>query len=97
VGSERVANLRLLFPAITSADVASWSAFFNRAAQLEATYTAEQLEVRGDTGRAEVAAAYRFVPRGGGVQREERERLTMSFTKTPTGWRIASVQQKPKK
>ena len=43
--------------------------------------------------RARVLADYRFVPEGGGSQREEHALLTMRFTKTPTGWRVAGVQE----
>ncbi len=93
VASERVANLRLLFPSMSATDAASWKSFFERAARLEASYTPEPPEVRTNSASATVAAVYRFVPRGGGAQREERARLAMTFAKTPGGWRIASVQQ----
>ena len=88
-----MANLRLVFPSMTARDVASWQGFFRRASRLEATYTAESLRVKSSVARAMVLAAYRFVPEGGGAQREERARLTMRFTKTPNGWRVAAVQE----
>jgi hypothetical protein len=33
------------------------------------------------------------VPRGGGMQREDRPRFAMQFKKTATGWRIGSVRE----
>jgi hypothetical protein len=93
VASERVANLQLLFPSMSAADASSWKSFFERATRIEATYTPEQLQIGRDGATATVAAVYRFVPRGGGAQREDRARLAMSFGMTPGGWRIASVQQ----
>ncbi len=93
VASERVANLRILFPSMTPRDVASWESFFARATQLQATYTPDSLTVQSDTGHASVLAQYRFLPEGGGAQREERAHLTMQFIKMPTGWRIAAVQE----
>jgi len=92
VGSKRVANLRLLFPSMTAREAAKWARFFQSAAQLEATYAAATVQVRGTAATATVQAAYRFVPTGGGAQREERAQLAMTFTKTPLGWRIASAQ-----
>ncbi len=93
VASERVANLRILFPSMTARDVASWEGFFARATHLQATYTPESLSVQSDTGHASVLAEYRFLPEGGGAQREERAHLAMQFIKMPTGWRVAAVQE----
>ena len=93
VASERVANLRLVFPSMTARDAASWESFFRRATQLAASYAAESLRVENTVARARVLADYRFVPEGGGSQREEHALLTMRFTKTPTGWRVAGVQE----
>jgi hypothetical protein len=93
VASERVANLQLLFPSMSAADAESWTSFFRRATRIEVTYTPEQLEIGSNGASATVAAVYRFVPKGGGAQHEDRARLAMSFAMTPGGWRIASVQQ----
>jgi len=93
VASERVTNLRQLFPTMTERDAASWDGFFQRAATIEARFTSEDVRVRGSTAVATVRAEYRFVPKGGGAQREERASLGMLFTKTPTGWRVTSVRE----
>src|SRR5712691_9813341 len=93
VASERIANLKALYPAMTARDVASWRTFFRGAEHLSAKFTIEQLAVHGDTASAAVSGIYAFVPRGDGVQREDRPRFAMRFTKTPSGWRIASVRE----
>jgi len=94
VASERVTNLRQLFPSMTERDAASWRSFFRRASRIEATFvTADSTRVRGNSADATVRAEYRFVPTGGGALREERASLAMQFTKTPTGWRVASVRE----
>ena len=93
VASLRIANLKALYPAMTARDVASWRTFFRGAEHLSAKFTIEQLAVHGDTASAVVSGIYAFVPRGGGVQREDRPRFAMRFTKTPSGWRIASVRE----
>jgi serine/threonine-protein kinase len=94
VASERVANLRQLFPSMTERDAASWRKFFQRASAIEARYTTDDLQVHGNSAGATVRAEYRFVSQGGGAQREERARLEMQFTNAPTGWRVASVREK---
>jgi hypothetical protein len=93
VASERVTNLQQLFPSMTERDAASWRSFFSRASQLEARFAAEGITVQGGAASATVRAEYRFVPKGGGAQREERARLDVRFTKGPTGWRVAGVRQ----
>ena len=93
VASERIANLKALYPTMTARDVASWRTFFRGAERLSAKFTAEQLTVRGDSASASVSGIYAFVPRGGGTQREDRPRFAMRFKKTATGWRIASVRE----
>ena len=93
VASERVINLRQLFPFMTERDAASWRRFFQRASKIDARFTTGAIRVLGSTAGATVRAEYRFVPKGGGVQREERASLEMQFTKTPTGWRVASVRE----
>ena len=93
VASERIANLRTLYPTMTTRDAASWRAFFRGAEHLSAKFTAEQLTVHGDSASAAVSGIYAFVPRGGGMQREDRPRFAMRFRKTATGWRVASVRE----
>jgi len=93
VASERIANLKALYPTMTARDVASWGTFFRGAEHLSAKFTAEQLTVHGDSASAAVSGIYAFVPRGGGTQREDRPRFAMRFKKSTTGWRIGSVRE----
>jgi hypothetical protein len=93
VASERVANLKQLFPSMTERDAASWRRFFRRASKLEATFTTDTIRVQGSNAGATVRADYRFLPTEGGAQREERASLEMRFIKTPIGWRVSSVRE----
>ena len=88
-----MANIKALYPGITPAEVNGWVAFFRRAEQLTAKLTIDQLVVHGPAASAEVSGVYAFVPRGGGVQREDRPHFTMRFTKLSIGWRLASVRE----
>ena len=93
VASERVSNLRALYPAISPAEVTGWRQFFAGAQQLTAEFTIAQLTPRGGSATAQVKAVYRFLPRAGGAQREDRPNYEMRFTKTINGWRVASVKE----
>jgi serine/threonine-protein kinase len=93
VASERVANLRLLFPSMTEQDAASWQTFFRRATHLEARFGADSVRVTGSTATAVVRAEYRFVATESGVQREERSTLGMDFMRTLDDWRVTSVRE----
>jgi hypothetical protein len=92
VASERVANLQQLFPTMTERDAANWTSFFKRASTIEARFRPDTIHVRGNNAAATFRVEYRFVPKGGGVQREERAPLEMQFINTPTGWRVSSVR-----
>jgi predicted Ser/Thr protein kinase len=96
VASERVANIKALYPGITAPEVSGWQRFFRSAEQLSARFTVERLSVRGASASAVVSGIYSFVPRGGGVQREDRPLFTMHFAKTAGRWRIASVREAPR-
>jgi len=93
VASERIANLKALYPSMTARDVDSWRGFFRGAEHLSAKFTVERLTVHGNAASASVSGIYSFVTRGGGIQREDRPRFAMQLTKTLTGWRIASVRE----
>jgi eukaryotic-like serine/threonine-protein kinase len=94
VASERVQNIRALYPAITARELEQWQAFFRGAEQLAAKFAVERLILAGARASADVAGTYTFVPRGGGARREDRPHFAMRFTKTPAGWRIASVRER---
>jgi hypothetical protein len=92
VASERVANLQQLFPTMTERDAENWKSFFKRASTIEAIFRPDSIHIRGRNAAATVRVEYRFVPKGGGAQREERAPLEMQFINTPIGWRVASVR-----
>jgi len=91
VASERVENIRVLYPGITPREERNWETFFQSAAQLSTRYTIRRFTRRGTAATAQVQALIRYVPEGGGVQREDLPRLEMRFARTERGWRIAAV------
>src|SRR5437667_240165 len=66
VGSERVANLRVLMsPSMEPPSTTEWEAYFQHRTHLAASYRVQQFSARGTGARALVQAEYRYVPEGG--------------------------------
>src|SRR5690348_563836 len=92
IASERVSNLRALYPSVASA---AWSRFFRQVEQLKVKFSTTHIAVRGATAAATVDALYTFVPRGGGTYQEQRPRFAMTFRQTANGWRISTLRELP--
>ena len=92
IASERVANLRALYPSVSST---AWSGFFQSVDHLKARFTTNQTAVHGTAAAATVDALYTYVPRGGGVYQESRPGFAMTFRQTASGWRISSLRELP--
>jgi hypothetical protein len=92
IASERVSNLRALYPSVSST---AWSGFFRSVDQLKARFTTNHIAVHGPTAAATVDALYTYVPRGGGVYQESRPVFAMTFRQTASGWRISSLRELP--
>ena len=93
VASERVSNLRVLSPSMTAQDQRAWAEFFRTARRLSAEFTIVEFQTRSTTATAQVRALYRYVEATNGPPLELRQRLAMRFTKTPSGWRIAGMDE----
>ncbi|MBI1966796.1 MAG: protein kinase [Gemmatimonadetes bacterium] len=91
VASERVENMRVLYPGMTTDEARGWRYFFRGAERIQARYTIQQFTMTGGTVEAEVRALLQYAPAGGGAPREDRPRLRMRFTKTANGWRVTAV------
>ena len=93
VASERVSNLHVLSPSMTAQDQRAWAEFFRTARRLSAEFTIVEFQTRSATATAQVRALYRYVEATNGPPLELRQRLAMRFTKTPSGWRIAGMDE----
>ncbi len=89
--SERVANIRVLYPGMTAREAERWRTFFRGAEGIQARYSVESLTVNGARADGLVRAMLRYTPAGGGSPREDRPRLQMRFAKLVNGWRVAAV------
>jgi predicted Ser/Thr protein kinase len=94
LASERVGNLRVLYPELTDQERTSWEGFFRNWDQITARFTVEQLSVRGQTATAEVRSTFEYIPAQGGAPRVDRRRFTMRFEKRDVGWRVAGVTER---
>jgi eukaryotic-like serine/threonine-protein kinase len=93
LSSERVGNIRVLYPGITEQERIGWEAFFREWDQITAKFTVERFVVRGTSASADVRAVFNYVPAPGGAPREDRRRFAMRFEKREVGWRLTTVSE----
>jgi predicted Ser/Thr protein kinase len=93
LSSERVGNVRVLYPRITDAERREWETFFHDWDQITAKFEVERFTARGPTASADVRAMFEYIPAGGGAPRVDRRRFAMRFEKREVGWRVATVTE----
>ena len=93
LSSERVGNVRVLYPRITDAERRGWETFFHEWDQITAKFALERFTARGAEATADVRAMFQYIPAGGGAPRVDRRRFAMRFEKRDVGWRVATVTE----
>jgi len=93
LASERISNIRVLYPGLTDADQRAWESFFRDWNQITAKFTIEDFDARGATATGNVRAQFQYVPAAGGAPRINRRRFAMRFEKRDVGWRLAGVSE----
>jgi hypothetical protein len=93
LASERVGNVRVLYPRITDEDQRGWESFFHEWDQITAKFTIERFALRGPAASADVRAIFEYIPAGGGAPRIDRRRFAMRFEKRDVGWRVSTVTE----
>src|SRR3989441_226789 len=91
LASERIANLRVLYPGLTDPERRSWQKFFRDWNKITAKFTLEDFKVQGTTATANVRATFEYVPAAGGAPRVDRRGFAMRFERKEVGWRLAAV------
>ena len=93
LASERVGNVRVLYPRITDEERRGWESFFRNWDQITAKFTIERFNARGPAASADVRAVFEYIPAPGGAPRIDRRRFAMRFEKRDVGWRVATVSE----
>ena len=93
LASQRISNIRVLYPGLTDAERRGWEAFFRDWNQITAKFTVEDFKVQGATATGNVHAMFEYVPAPGGAPRVDRRRFAMRFEKKDAGWRLAAVNE----
>jgi len=93
LSSERVGNIRVLYPGLTEDERRGWEAFFRGWNQITAKFSIDDFRARGGTANATVRAMFQYVPARGGAPRVDRRRFEMRFEKKDEGWRLAGVTE----
>jgi eukaryotic-like serine/threonine-protein kinase len=93
LASERIANLRVLYPGLTEEERRSWETFFHDWNEITARFTVEDFRVQAGEATATgiVRATFEYVPSAGGTPRVDRRRFSMRFERREVGWRLAAV------
>jgi len=91
LASQRISNIRVLYPGLTDSERRGWEAFFRDWNQITAKFTIEDFTVRGSTANGNVRAVFEYIPARGGAPRMDRRRFAMRFEKKDVGWRLAAV------
>src|SRR3989441_543885 len=72
LASERIANLRVLYPGLTEPERRDWQKFFRDWNKITAKFTVEDFKVQGATATGNVRAMFEYVPAAGGAPRVDR-------------------------
>ena len=93
LASERVGNVRVIYPRMTDEERRGWETFFHDWDRITAKFTIERFNARGPAATADVRALFEYIPAGGGAPRQDRRRFGMRFEKRDVGWRVAAVSE----
>jgi hypothetical protein len=93
LSSERVGNVRVIYPRMTDQERAGWEQFFRDWDQITAKFAMERFNARGPAASADVRAVFEYIPAGGGAPRIDRRRFAMRFEKRDVGWRVSAVTE----
>ena len=96
LASQRIANLRVLYPGLTDEERRGWEAFFRDWNQITVKFSVADFRVQPNaiTATGDVRATFQYVPATGGAPRVDRRRFEMRFEKKNVGWRLAAVNER---
>ena len=95
LSSQRIANLRVLYPSLTDEERRGWERFFREWNQITVKFSVDNFRVQPSaiTATGDVRATFQYEPAAGGAPRVDRRRFEMRFDKKDVGWRLAAVNE----
>jgi len=93
LASQRISNIRVLYPGLTDEERRGWEAFFREWNQITTKFTVEDFKVQGASATGNVRAMFEYVPGRGGAPRVDRRRFAMRFERKDVGWRLTAVTE----
>ena len=95
LSSQRIANLRVLYPGLTDDERRGWEAFFRDWNRITAKFSVDNYRLQPNAliATGDVRATFEYVPSAGGAPRVDRRRFEMRFEKKEVGWRLAAVNE----
>ena len=95
LGSERIANLRVLYLGLTDEERRGWEVFFRDWNEITARFAVDNFRVQPNaiSATGDVRATFEYIPAAGGTPRVDRRRFAMRFEKKDVGWRLATVNE----
>ena len=93
IASQRISNIRVLYPGLTDRERRGWETFFRDWNQITAKFTVDDFRTQGTGATGNVRATFEYVPAQGGAPRVDRRRFAMRFEKRDVGWRLAGVTE----
>jgi hypothetical protein len=93
LSSQRISNIRVLYPGLTDEERRGWEAFFREWSQITTKFVMEDFKVQDATATANVRAMFQYVPQRGGAPRVDRRRFAMRFERKDVGWRLTAVTE----
>jgi hypothetical protein len=93
LASERVSNIRVLYPGLTDHERRGWETFFHDWNQITAKFAIDDFTAQATSATGNVRATFEYVPARGGAPRMDRRRFAMRFEKRDVGWRLAAVSE----
>ena len=91
IGTRDVAEVRQVYPGMTSAQQSAWESFFGSVRSMTATFDISALDVSGSSAVAKMTGSYEFVTRAGRNERQPAS-FEATFVRDGDRWRLQQVR-----
>ena len=91
IGTRDVAEVRRVYPEMTSAQQSAWESFFGSVRSMTANFDVSSLDVSGSSAVAKMTGSYEFVTRAGRNERQPAS-FEATFVRDGDRWRLQQVR-----